>query len=611
MKIQSLAIIFIIIIMPITIVLSEFVNNKITIEQTRLEYDTKLLNSTFDAIKAYQLNTINNAYGYNVNFKIKDLEAAANTLLNSLATNFNYTGYKAEVMKDYVPAIAFTLYDGYYIYSPFTNTLTGVNNGDYDPTYSQHGKIKEGLKPYVYYSCRYVQDDIDADVIITYTLDNYITITGKVNGQDVYDYGYIYSIAPNLQAAKDGYGIYKTNEDSYIYGGVEFKKSDTEKLWEYCIDGVYPYVKINGRKFYLEERNNDQNTARIFYIDSDGNKSYSQVSDKEYRQLTSKEKEDFNKFYNAIKFNKSAYEFYKNAYEFSKAALGNKPVDDYKDKKGNQITKTYGLNFLIADSAKGNVEKGNFYIFDTENDKVNIESAISNFNKHRKAVIRNVVETNLAAAISGFSSNANTGTSFIMPKISETNWDIIENDICAIAFLQGLKMGDKKYNGYAVVANTLTQDYIDENDIYILKKEGVYCKANDENLTEANIRGTNGKADFYSGIWKINFEPRKGKDSNNKDTYYNPLVYHSNNIPIPYKGSYTSIMGSSGLKSTFIGDKDRPDMISYIKGCGNDTLKKVYFTALGRERWGAFNINNINYSEVGQTGLDYFLDDYK
>ena len=60
MKLQSLAVIFIIIIMPITMVLSEYINNKIKTQETELLYDTRLLNCTFDAIKAYQLNMINN-----------------------------------------------------------------------------------------------------------------------------------------------------------------------------------------------------------------------------------------------------------------------------------------------------------------------------------------------------------------------------------------------------------------------------------------------------------------------------------------------------------------------------------------------------------------------
>ena len=166
MKIQSLSIIFIIIIMPISIVLSEYVNNQIETKQTELLYNTRLLNSTYDAIKAYQLNTVNNSFGDITNQKVKDIESAAKTFYNSLSSNFNYTGYRSEVMKEYVPTIVFTMYDGYYAYSPFTNTLTELKDGNnskdgtdqsstYDSSYSQNDKQQEGLKPYVYYTCRY------------------------------------------------------------------------------------------------------------------------------------------------------------------------------------------------------------------------------------------------------------------------------------------------------------------------------------------------------------------------------------------------------------------------------------------------------------------------
>ena len=108
MKIQSLAIIFIIIIMPITIVLSQYIDNRITTEVTELEYNTRLLNSTYDSIKAYQINTINNSFGDITNSKISDIEAAIMTFYNSLANNFNFTGNKDDDMKEYIPAVAIT-----------------------------------------------------------------------------------------------------------------------------------------------------------------------------------------------------------------------------------------------------------------------------------------------------------------------------------------------------------------------------------------------------------------------------------------------------------------------------------------------------------------------
>ena len=61
MKIQYLAVIFILIILPIIMVFSEYLGNQIDTIKTENLYNARLLDSTYDAIKAYQLNTVNNA----------------------------------------------------------------------------------------------------------------------------------------------------------------------------------------------------------------------------------------------------------------------------------------------------------------------------------------------------------------------------------------------------------------------------------------------------------------------------------------------------------------------------------------------------------------------
>ena len=637
MKIQSLAIIFIIIIMPITIVLSQYIDNRITTEVTELEYNTRLLNSTYDSIKAYQINTINNSFGDITNSKISDIEAAIMTFYNSLANNFNFTGNKADVMKEYIPAVAFTLYDGYYIYSPFTNILTGVDiekkeDGiptEYDDTYSQPHKITNGLKPYIYYSARYVDELNNWDFIITYTLDNYITIMGQIGlkGSEpnyVYDCGYLYPIA----TTKNGDGIFfNSTDNSYWFDGIEFTANDTEELKEYVGEKEYSYARINGQKYYLDETSgneenivyNGQNinkNAKFFYIDSKGAKNYNQVVAYDSTKGTDYDKnKNFIKYYLAIKKNKSAYLYYKKAYEFSKAVLGT-AVGGYMDKAKNPQS-GYNLSNLItnqcqyfdtgdetSDLKSSGItplsEYGDFNIFEG-----NIHSANSNFNKHRKAIIRYVIETNMAPAISGFSSSA--GTDFVMPKISETDWETIQNDVCEITFLQGLKMGSKKYNGYSVVANMLTKEYVDEDDIYILKEDNTYCKANDNTLSDSNMANTketnNG---FYPGIWKINFE-RKKDISDDKEIFY-PLSFKVGDKIESYLGSYTSIMGSSGINE--IGTSSYPDMNAYMKKQTNNKLKEVYYKALGRERWSSFNINNVNYEIYGSNANNYLLDEY-
>lgn len=620
MKLQSLAIIFIIIIMPITIVLSEYVNNKITTAQTELEYDTKLLNSTFDAIKAYQLNTVNNAFGDVTNQKIEDIEAAAKTFYNSLSSNFNYSGYRSEVMKEYVPAIVFTMYDGYYIYSPFSNALTEVEDDSYDTSYSENGGIKEGLKPYVYYACRYIMGT-DSDFVITYTLDNYITIQGIIDGTYIYDHGYLYSIAET----SNGKGIYYNQiNNSYVYEGIEFTEGDTEELKEFVGIQEYSYAKINGTKYYLDE---DYDTTKsgtidlgggttikassgIFFIDGDGTKNYSQAR---YTGNNSTEDQEFLQYCRAIKKNKSAYEYYKNAYEFSKAVLGT-AVSGYTDKAGTSVSGYHLSNLKSSNAYIWNnpasestsiQEYGDISIFQTDAN-TNLENTDSNFNSHRKTIIRYVVETNLSTSIAAFSSNA--GASFIMPRISEADWETIENDVCAISFLQGMSIGSKKYNGYAVVANTLTKEYIDENDIYILTKDTAnntrtYCKPNDNTISQSNMLQKS-ELNYYPGIWKLNFE-QKQEVSTGTTYYYIPMSYIRNGSQTGYLGSYTSIMGSYQIHSIATSD-----MYQYISSSTNTALKKAYYVGLGRERWGAYNVNNINYELYGNNGNRYFLQSY-
>ena len=69
-------------------------------------------------------------------------------------------------------------------------------------------------------------------------------------------------------------------------------------------------------------------------------------------------------------------------------------------------------------------------------------------------------------------------------------------------------------------------------------------------------------------------------------------------------------MGSSRINYN---DIKNSDMYTYVeeKFRSNPTIRKIYYYALGRERYGAFNINNINYELYGSnTPEKYFLKDY-
>ena len=168
MRIQNLAIIFIIIMLPIMLVFLYYIGAQRETIELQISYDNKLDNATKGAVQAFQMNTANSSTSDIVNSKIRDIEAAANYFFTVLSNDFNVTGYNSEVLKGYVPALVFTMYDGFYIYSPFDNTLDTetAQNLDENASAEYHaGEQVTGLKPYIFYSCRYKRGDID--VVIT------------------------------------------------------------------------------------------------------------------------------------------------------------------------------------------------------------------------------------------------------------------------------------------------------------------------------------------------------------------------------------------------------------------------------------------------------------
>ena len=79
MKLQHLAIIFVIIMLPISMVVTVYIQTQIDTISLQSKYSTELQTATHDAIKAFQLNTINNKYSSLSDSKIRDIEASINT----------------------------------------------------------------------------------------------------------------------------------------------------------------------------------------------------------------------------------------------------------------------------------------------------------------------------------------------------------------------------------------------------------------------------------------------------------------------------------------------------------------------------------------------------
>lgn len=217
MKIQSLAVIFIILILPISLVLATYTKNRVETISLQASYDSKLNDATHDALKAYQVNSFKNDTATLVNSKIRDIEASVNTFFNSMSTNFSSLGYTKQTLQNYVPALVYTMYDGYYIYAPFTNTWSNEVNEDEQVTFKD-GESIYGLKPYVYYSCRYKGTNFD--IVITYSLDNYIQIQGMVSDKPVNKYGYVLNDTLKVQGDVVSYNGVTINVESPLKENV-------------------------------------------------------------------------------------------------------------------------------------------------------------------------------------------------------------------------------------------------------------------------------------------------------------------------------------------------------------------------------------------------------
>ncbi len=538
MKIQSLAVLFIIIILPISLVLASYTQNKVTTINMQTRYDSKLNDATYDALKAYQLNSFNSDTSDYTNARIRNIEASANTFFNSMASGFSELGYKKETLQNYVPALVYAMYDGYYIYSPYTNTWDEetvdkarkqkeqylLEDSSYELSFKKDETLY-GLKPYVYYSCRYRRDNT-FDVTITYSLDNYIQIQGTVKN----------NVTGEMETVSQyGYLLSNVGENGDTYKGISIEVEDGNNLKEdVYVDGQIknsPYLKKNGTKYYM-----------------DGNTVYSVLKGKSVVQ------QNFDK--NEIINNQNAKNYYKEAYDL-KTFMEKYKLDDIKV---SDIVGENGETYDINDENSPYHTNGKIFDFGNAN---GIESESSNFNNHRTEVIKHAIERNLSIAISNF--NKYSSLNFQMPKLREADWDKIMNNISIIGFVQGVNIGGKIYNGYSIVTNTKNEDVVMEDSIYIKTNDGVFHR-----ITENGLSSSNGAI----GIYNVNAEKRTVQESNGNTLYY---------FPVYGTLSYDSIVTQDNVAK-----KSTQTLGDYINNIQDDTLKKIYYTALGRERYGLY-----------------------
>lgn len=574
MKLQHLAIIFIIIIVPISFVLSEYLHIHIQTIEYQTQYDTRLMNATHDAANAFQINTANNRYSTVGNSKIRDIEASISTFYNSLGTSMGASGYTANDLHDYTPAILCTLYDGYYIYTKYYDTELK------DYTY--------GLKPFITYSCRYTNKragERKYDIVVNYTLDNTITVIGTIDGKYITKTGHL--ITSETQAM----GNEELSENLIILnddGTYEKSKKDSSGIL-IPIPETFNYIIYNNQKVYKnsEQSNWDGIDKRYKYFTYSSSWTKNYLSDDVDK--IEKIENDRGGFYSD-----SALKYYTEANDFTKWV--NENLDSIQqsnaiDMDGNVV------NDFTSDTGASKIFKT-----DDINDPFKTDST---FNEHRMNVIRRAIETNLVPAIASYNEHALVDYEFTMPKIGEEDWNKIENNVCFVSFLQGMPIKSKIYNNYSVIANNTNQESVGEDSIYIIDSNGEYhkpgCKKLIQDLTDNkvtirdigtynNTAGAYQASDFNRKSVALTGEDASaGKQISGTDTNNTAFFY-----PQPYTACYDCIVNASDTYSI--------DDILSSASSGSITInnKKIniptslvytFKKALARSRYDLYTVN--------------------
>ena len=520
MRLQNMAVIFVIIMIPIIIIFSVYTRYQINILRLQIKYDKVLNESVYDTVKAYQLNTLKNTYATVSDSMRRDINAAANAYITSLATGLGAGGYSDEALKPYIPALVFTLYDGYYIYTPTYN--------------EEEDSYEHMLKPYIYYTARYEKGN--TNVVINYTLDNYIMIYGIVNGEYVTRSGYLITEKEEtgieyleetiyLESAENG-AIYSRIETyNYIYekynetGNMARLKENklyydsevqrffyirpneiTENLPENINEelkqlgiawtiqyeegedgqpGQYYYYRTGGASTVRVDLDEELN-SKLLALNINANISYKDESFY-YRKnldncrvyLTDEQNTRLlnENVRNNVAYDDSAIRYYNENMEFTEWVTEN---------LGQTITSS-DLQEAVTASGSGELKNQvmpNEYIFNINPDN-DPERDDSIFTQHKRQIIRYSIQNNLQSAIATYNENSRkmgSNYNFKMPILTEEDWDKLLSEISVIGFLQGLPLGLKYYNNYSIVTNTRNRENITEESMYFIGTDGSYHK---------------------------------------------------------------------------------------------------------------------------------------
>lgn len=534
MKLQNMTVIFIIIMIPIIVVVSYYIGLQINTITMQKDYTVKLQTAAKDSIQALEINTVewNSASSNLADSKRRDVLAAINTFTTSLANSMGIGGAGKGRIQTYIPAIAYTMYDGYYIYSAslmknqdtnsegltqFETDSEGKTTGNI--LYKDDSSYQYILKPYSPYSARYVKDNID--ITVNYTLDNYIRVYGTVNGEYQAKEGYLVVCATSNSVDDANVGVYINQSGNNIsdikYRGAEIKPEtlkeniyadgnvaeypyiydqyDNKLYWDDSARNYFSVDKYN-KKVYLQNalpegdagfsitnrfrkisipmsNGSEWTVQKVFQIlnPEGGFKFYYENESGAFVEFTSVQNIDGsdNKELAGVEVEKdkdySAINYCVESYVFTKwvtTKLGSITVGDMQSLTVGDMQSLTGGQYNNVDSTEKIFDISSSNNPDPENDGAYATSVLA---QHKKDIIINTLEKNLAQATAQ-AQESNVNYEYRLPQLTYDEWEQALSNISIIAFMQGMPIGLKYYNNYAIATSTLNKEFVDPDELY-------------------------------------------------------------------------------------------------------------------------------------------------
>ena len=532
MKLQYLMIVFIIIAIPMIILLTYYMSLQKQTISMQTSYDTKLIESTKQAMEAFEVNTVewDNGFSRYGDSKRRDILASINTFKNSFANSLNLTGTTKESILTYIPAIMYNLYDGYYIYTPTSVPIT-KNNSDgvqlfqdrntrnattesldidgnmnkilyvaesggttytYKYINEQGNEVTETLeglttdvnnakKEYKHILKTFVEySEKKNNIVINYTLDNYIRAYTNSDARE----GYLIDTT-KLKNINGGNPI---NTMNIVYDGNEIKPEELSENVRYIdTDGsinenIYNYVyNTTNEKCYYDKTEN-----RFFKIINNKRVNLNiemapNMAGIEYKAISIIDENtgEIKKIYQAL--NGIMHNFF-----FEEGILSD--AINYQDYVINFSSGQYGLSTSLWTKPYMDYSAINYYtegyVFTNWVNSLNLpnylkinstnnpEDENSLFNIHKKEVMKESIISNLNLAISSYSAHSNY--EFSLPVFTYQDWEQILCNISMTTFVQNIPIGLKHYNNYVVAISSNNKEYINPNEIYYISEPDYY-----------------------------------------------------------------------------------------------------------------------------------------